>query len=203
MRVSVVSVFLLFALFSGCGEAYDVDIEGDVDGECSDSEDNDSDELFDCDDPDCETSAECEETVADIDTDSDADADTDTDHESPPPHGTVGGVLLTGAWTGDRDVVSLTDVWDVSGVQFRCGGCLYRFETEFDGQQTGDSFAREIVIASIPGYPGCGYVYSDTEMWGIAFDCDDYVLTASCGLCLYAGSSMASSLYQSYWYFYE
>ena len=54
--------------------------EGDEAGECADGADNDRDGLFDCNDPDCEGSSDCEE--ADTDTDSDADSDTDTDSDS-------------------------------------------------------------------------------------------------------------------------
>ena len=49
-----IAAALMFTL-SGCGAG----VEGDDPGECSDDADNDSDGLFDCDDPDCGGAASC------------------------------------------------------------------------------------------------------------------------------------------------
>ncbi len=56
--------------------------EGDQDGECNDALDNDGDDLYDCDDPDCAGYWECAEGDADTDTDADSDTDSDTDSTS-------------------------------------------------------------------------------------------------------------------------
>ncbi len=63
--------------------------EGREAGECSDAADNDGDGLYDCDDPDCAGSPDCDEadtdTDADGDTDTDADADGDADTDTAEP----------------------------------------------------------------------------------------------------------------------
>ena len=59
------------------GEEY----EGNEPGECSDGADNDSDGLFDCDDPGCEGSADCPGDDDDDDDDSADDDDDDTDDD--------------------------------------------------------------------------------------------------------------------------
>ncbi len=56
--------------------------EGRYSGECEDIADNDGDGLFDCDDPDCASAPNCQETDTDADADADADADTDADADA-------------------------------------------------------------------------------------------------------------------------
>ncbi len=57
MRIPMFKAFLATALlFAGCP----IDIEGNEPGECSDDADNDSDGLFDCDDPDCAGASVCD-----------------------------------------------------------------------------------------------------------------------------------------------
>jgi hypothetical protein len=76
---------LLPLLIVGCGDKDETGLdpaygfEGDDAGECSDGADNDRDGLFDCDDPGCAGSPDCE---SDTDTDTDTDSDTDTDADS-------------------------------------------------------------------------------------------------------------------------
>ena len=70
---------LLLLLSFGPACHGDDPVEGQNPGECADGADNDSDGQFDCDDPDCFGSPDCE---ADTDTDSDADTDTDTDSDA-------------------------------------------------------------------------------------------------------------------------
>ncbi len=58
---------ILFTLYlcAGCGDKDDTGApgyEGDQAGECSDGADNDRDGLYDCDDPDCAASPDCEQT---------------------------------------------------------------------------------------------------------------------------------------------
>ena len=69
---------LVLAAVLACGCSL-VGSEGDQDGECNDALDNDGDDLYDCDDPDCADYWECAEGDADTDTDADADMDTDAD----------------------------------------------------------------------------------------------------------------------------
>jgi hypothetical protein len=54
------------------------DFEGDDAAECSDGADNNQDGVFDCDDPGCAASPDCDGADADTDTDTDTDADTAT-----------------------------------------------------------------------------------------------------------------------------
>ena len=56
--------------------------EGSNPGECSDGADNDSDGLYDCDDPDCAGAPACDQADADTDADSDSDADVDADTDA-------------------------------------------------------------------------------------------------------------------------
>ncbi len=87
-----VSVFtaLLFGLVlmpTGCPERTDDDddaapAEGDDPGECSDGADNDADGLFDCDDPDCAGSPDCQGDDDDAQPDDD-DVQPDDDDVQP------------------------------------------------------------------------------------------------------------------------
>ncbi|MEC7948115.1 MAG: hypothetical protein VX265_11150, partial [Myxococcota bacterium] len=54
---------LVAALSGACNDTsvLKLEAEGDQPGECSDGADQDRDELFDCDDPDCAGSQECDE----------------------------------------------------------------------------------------------------------------------------------------------
>lgn len=60
--------------------------EGTHPGECTDGADNDDDDLFDCNDPDCFGSPDCIEadgdSDSDVDTDVDGDGDSDTDGDA-------------------------------------------------------------------------------------------------------------------------
>ncbi len=76
-------LFLAAALLlSGCGDKDDtgtVGYEGDAAGECSDGEDNDGDGAYDCDDPDCAATAECEPEEVEGDEDGECSDDVDND----------------------------------------------------------------------------------------------------------------------------
>ncbi len=82
-------LLLAAVLLHGCRKP-----EGQNAEDCRDGADNDGDELFDCEDPGCEGSPDCEgeetgdppegdaDTDTDADTDADADADTDADADA-------------------------------------------------------------------------------------------------------------------------
>ena len=57
--------------------------EGTQPGECRDRADNDANGLFDCDDPGCFLSPDCNESDADTDTDTDADSEFPDDWSDP------------------------------------------------------------------------------------------------------------------------
>ena len=128
LRLSLLVAPALFvALTAGCPP---VDIEGNEPGECADGADNDSDGLYDCNDPDCAGAPDC--ATGDDDDDATGDDDDDTAGEPFTVTATTsggGGISPAGATSVTsgaplRLTLSPEAGMEASGVEGTCGGIL-------------------------------------------------------------------------------